>query len=80
MSKPYSISRLSSFKQCRLQYKFRYIDKLPSEVESIEAFMGSRVHEALQQFYGLVKIGTIKPQEWLEQKYEELWQNKAHDS
>jgi len=80
MAKAYSISRLSSFKQCRLQYKFRYIDKLPSEVESIEAFMGSRVHEALQYFYDLVKLGTVKPREWLEQKYEELWQNKAHDS
>ncbi len=80
MAKAYSISRLSSFKQCRLQYKFRYVDKVPSEVESIEAFMGSQVHEALQQFYDLVKVGTIKPREWLEHKYEELWQKNAHDS
>jgi len=80
MARAYSLSRLSSFEQCRLQFKFRYIDKVPSDVESIEAFMGSRVHEALQQFYDLVKLGTVKPRQWLEQKYEDLWVKKAHDS
>lgn len=74
----YSISRLSSFAQCRLQYRYRYIDRLPVKVESIEAFMGSRVHEALQEFYERVKRGRVEPKEWLVGKFLELWQKKTH--
>jgi len=80
MANTYSISRLSSFNHCRLQYKYRYIDKVPSEVESVEAFMGSRVHEALEQFYEMVKLRTVKPKDWLLEKYQELWQKNAHPS
>jgi putative RecB family exonuclease len=74
----YSISRLSCFRQCRLQYKFRYIDWVPVKVESIEAFMGSRVHEALQAFYDRVMDGVVEPKPWLEARYLELWTRKAH--
>jgi putative RecB family exonuclease len=47
----YSHSRLSTFDKCRLQYKYRYIDRIRREVQSIEAFMGNRVHEALEKLY-----------------------------
>lgn len=80
MATAYSISRLSSFNQCRLQYKYRYIDKVPSEVESVEAFMGSRVHETLEKFYEMIKLRTVKPKDWLLDKYEDLWQKNVHPS
>ncbi|MCJ7611051.1 MAG: PD-(D/E)XK nuclease family protein [Candidatus Aminicenantes bacterium] len=80
MANAFSVSRLSSFEQCRLQYKFRYIDRVPLAVEGIEAFMGSRVHEALQAFYELVKLRTIKSREWLEAEYDDLWrENSSHE-
>ncbi len=48
----YSHSRLSSFEQCPLKYKYAYIDKLPRDRRpTIEAFMGNRVHEAMEKLY-----------------------------
>ena len=48
----YSHSRLSCFEQCPLKYKLRYIDKVEFEVaETVEAFLGTRVHETLEKLY-----------------------------
>ncbi len=47
----WSHSRLGAFEKCPLQYKYAYLDKLPREVEFIEAFMGSRFHEAMEFIY-----------------------------
>ena len=52
----YSYSRLGTFRTCPLQYKFRYVDRVKPEVgPSIEAFMGSRVHDALEWLYDQVR-------------------------
>jgi hypothetical protein len=40
----FSFTRIGSFESCTLQYKFSDIDALPTEMETMEAFMGSRVH------------------------------------
>ncbi|MBS3062267.1 MAG: PD-(D/E)XK nuclease family protein [Candidatus Diapherotrites archaeon] len=48
----YSHSRLSCFETCPLQFKWRYVEKREAlKGEGIEAFMGSRVHEALEKLY-----------------------------
>ena len=48
----YSHSRLSCFEQCPHKYKLSYIDKVETEIEeSVEAFLGVRVHEALEKLY-----------------------------
>ncbi|WRQ72956.1 MAG: PD-(D/E)XK nuclease family protein [Methanosarcinales archaeon Met12] len=49
----YSHSRLSTYENCPLQYKHNHIDKirLEPEITGIEAFMGIRVHEALEKLY-----------------------------
>jgi putative RecB family exonuclease len=48
----YSISRLGTFRQCPRQYKFAYIERPPVEFrDTVEAFLGSRVHEALEKLY-----------------------------
>ena len=48
----YSHSRLSCFEQCSQKYKLQYIDKIETEVEgSVEAFLGTRVHETLEKLY-----------------------------
>jgi putative RecB family exonuclease len=47
----YSHSRLSSFEKCPLQYRYRYIDRIKRDTQSIEAFLGNRVHEALERLY-----------------------------
>ena len=49
---PFSHSRLECFRKCPRQFCFRYVDRLPPRRRGIEAFMGSRVHEALEYLYG----------------------------
>jgi len=48
----YSHSRLSCYEQCPQKFKLQYIDKVETEIEeSIEAFLGNRVHETLEKLY-----------------------------
>jgi len=48
----YSHSRLKCYEQCPKKYKFQYIDEIKIEVkESIELFLGKRVHETLKKLY-----------------------------
>jgi len=69
----YSHSRLSSFENCRKQFEFRYIQKIPSETESIEAFVGKRVHEILERLYLFVGRGQIPGVEKVVDRYQKLW-------
>jgi len=47
----FSHSRLSSYENCPAQYRYRYIDKVETPYEGVEAFMGKRVHEVLERLY-----------------------------
>lgn len=48
----YSHSRLSTFEQCPLKYKYKYIECIECEIEtSVEAFVGDMVHKTLQKLY-----------------------------
>lgn len=48
----YSHSRLSCYEQCPQRFKFQYIDKIETEEEeTVEAFLGTQVHEALEKLY-----------------------------
>jgi len=58
----YSHSKLSTFEQCPLKYKYRYIDKIKPEFEaSIETHLGKCVHDTLEWIYNLVLEGKIPP-------------------
>jgi putative RecB family exonuclease len=48
----YSHSKLSTFEQCPFKYNLRYIKKIIPEIEkSIEAHLGTAVHETLEWLY-----------------------------
>ncbi|MBU0648549.1 PD-(D/E)XK nuclease family protein [Patescibacteria group bacterium] len=48
----FSHSKLQIYERCPLQYKFQYIEKPPTErVDTVEAFMGSCVHNTLELLY-----------------------------
>ncbi|MDR3282349.1 MAG: PD-(D/E)XK nuclease family protein [Candidatus Methanoplasma sp.] len=49
----YSHSRLSTYEKCPYQYKLKYIERpdVPLPPGTIEAFMGSMVHGALEKLY-----------------------------
>jgi putative RecB family exonuclease len=47
----YSHSRLSTFENCPRKFEYRYVQRIPRDTESIEAFVGKRVHEILERLY-----------------------------
>ncbi|HPQ80436.1 MAG TPA: PD-(D/E)XK nuclease family protein [bacterium] len=69
----YSHSRLSSFEQCRLKYRFSYVDRIAREEQSIEAFMGSRFHEAMEKLYMELPF-RIADSSDLKRFFEERWE------
>ena len=69
----YSHSRLSSFENCPLQYRYRYIDRIRSDFESIEAFVGKRAHEVLEGIYTDLDRARAEGPEAALARYEELW-------
>ena len=76
----YSNSRLSTFETCPRQYWFAYIEK--PEIErppTVEAFLGSRVHEALEHLYFRLLNGRLLSRDELLDWYEALWQKEWSD-
>jgi len=78
----YSHSRLSSYENCPLKFKYAYIDKveLEEEVESIEAFMGSRVHDVLEKLYRDLNLSKFNSVEELLSFYEDIWEKNWSDN
>ena len=42
---------MATFEDCPKRFEYRYVLKIPSETDGIEAFVGSRVHEVLEKLY-----------------------------
>ncbi|MFH1591967.1 MAG: PD-(D/E)XK nuclease family protein [Candidatus Woesearchaeota archaeon] len=74
----YSHSRLGTFQQCKYKYKLQYIDKIKSDLESIEIFMGKRVHEVLEKLYNNLKFQKLNTKEELLQFFEKIWDENWH--
>lgn len=70
----YSHSRISSFETCPKKFEYRYIQKIPSDTDSIEAFVGKRVHEILERLYLFVGRGQIPGIEKVVDRYQKLWE------
>lgn len=48
----FSFSRLKTFQQCPLRYRYRYLKGMRDTFRSIESFLGTTVHEVLEWLYG----------------------------
>lgn len=75
----YSHSRLSVFEECRLRYRLKYVDRVRRDLEGVEAFLGSRVHESLEALYRDVMMGRAPPPEALLDDYRRRWDASWHD-
>jgi len=74
----YSHSRISTFENCPYKYKLQYIDREKPEIQNtIEAFMGSIVHEALEDLYKRKKFKKRVSKASLIKFYRDLW-NKEY--
>jgi putative RecB family exonuclease len=74
MVKIYSHSRLSTFEQCPLKFKFKYIEKIPELKKSIESCLGKAVHGTLEWLYLNAKEGKIREIEEVIQQYVKNWE------
>ncbi|MBL7147837.1 MAG: PD-(D/E)XK nuclease family protein [Nanoarchaeota archaeon] len=77
----YSHSRLSTFEQCPLKFKYKYIDKIDSEIEAtIEVFLGSRVHEILEKLYNDLKFQKLNSLQELINFFHEQWEKHWNEN
>ncbi|MBC7363653.1 MAG: PD-(D/E)XK nuclease family protein [Candidatus Aminicenantes bacterium] len=74
----YSNSKLSTYETCPWKFKLAYIDRLEVEEEGIEAFLGSRFHEAMEKLYRELPFRTMSLEE-LKAYYQEQWKKNFHD-
>ncbi len=74
----FSYSSLQTFKKCPVQFKLRYIDEIKKDDESIEAFLGKRLHEAIEYLYNTVKTDGTPTLDKVLEKYQEYWESSWH--
>jgi RecB family exonuclease len=77
----YSDSRLRVYETCPRQYRFRYVErvKIP-QVETVEMFVGSHVHGALEALYRGVKAGRAPTLDELLAGYRGGWEAEWADT
>ena len=76
----YSHSQLSTYEQCPLKYKLNYRDKIKRDIEGVEAFLGSRVHDTLKKCYDDARLTKVNSLNDLFAYYDNIWQKNWHDS
>ncbi|MFH2035515.1 MAG: PD-(D/E)XK nuclease family protein, partial [Candidatus Zixiibacteriota bacterium] len=74
MPKTYSYSQINGFETCPRKYKFQYIEKAEvAKPVSVELFLGSSIHKALENIYQLKIDGITAKLENLLKDYHEYW-------
>jgi len=77
----FSISKIGTYETCPLQYKYTYIDRIKVEAEdTVETFLGSRVHEALEKLYRDKQYERLLSLDELLSYFNRIWQEKWKDS
>ena len=73
----YSYSRLNTFDSCPRKYHYQYVAKIKLEErpEGIEAFLGSRVHDALEKLYREHSNGKTMTKAGLVASFQDEWEN-----
>ena len=77
----YSHSKLSTFEQCKLKYKLKYIDKIKPDFEAtIEAHLGKCVHDSLEWLYENILKNKIPDLNSLIEHYTNKWQENYRET
>jgi hypothetical protein len=77
----HSHSSLGSFENCPRQYWYQYIGKPDVEkVDTIEAFLGTCVHETLEELYRLRLRGRVVSEEETLERFESIWEKGWSDT
>jgi len=75
----YSHSRIGTFLQCKQKYKFQYVDRIKVYIETVEIFLGKRVHETLEKLYKDLQFEKLNTKEELIKYFEKIWDKNWHD-
>ena len=76
----YSHSQLSMYEQCPLKYKLCYRDKIKRDIEGVEGFMGTMVHDTLKKCYADARLTRVNTLDELISYYDNVWHQNWHDS
>jgi len=76
----YSHSQLSTYEDCPFKYKLRYRDNINRDIEGVEGFLGSRVHETLKKCYDDLRLTRVNSLSDLLAYYNKIWQENWNDS
>ncbi len=77
----FSHSRLGTYENCPLQYKYQYIDKVDIEQEdTVETFLGSRIHETLEKLYKDLKFEKLLSPKELIDFFNKIWTENWNDT
>ncbi|MEJ5185596.1 MAG: PD-(D/E)XK nuclease family protein [Candidatus Geothermincolales bacterium] len=75
----YSHSLLETYETCPLKYRLIYADRVKTERKSVEAFMGSLVHETMEWLYRQVIMARVPSLEEVESFFSRRWDRFFHD-
>jgi len=67
------------YEECPLKYKLCYRDGIKRDTESVEAFLGNMVHEALKKCYDDAKLTKLNTLDELLSYYDSIWEKNWHD-
>ena len=77
----YSHSRIETYGNCPLKFKYTYVEKVPVERrDGIEAFLGSRVHDTFEKMYKDLRMEKKWSLEETLGYYSEIWEKNWSDS
>jgi len=77
----FSHSKIGTFENCKLQFRYRYIDRIKVDVEdTIETFLGSRVHETLEKLYRDLRFEKDISIDGLLDYFNKKWKENWKDS
>lgn len=69
----YSFSSISSFKKCPKSFEYKYIKKIQEAFSSIEAYMGTSVHETLRWAYEQKQKNIELQIDDINSQYKDFW-------
>lgn len=77
----FSISKIETFDNCPLQYRYQYIDCVEVEaVTTVEAYLGQKVHQALEKLYRDKLHEKSLSLDELLGHFQRLWQEEPAES
>jgi putative RecB family exonuclease len=71
----FSHSRLSTYERCPRRFQYRYLLGIPPEGESVESYLGKRVHEVLERLYRATARGFVPTLAQVRMRFRQLWKD-----